>query len=714
MRTIDDIIKSVQSYNPSVDDTMIKQAYSFAEKAHAPQKRLTGEPYITHPLEIAYILAGLQMDTPTIIAGLLHDVIEDTKYTYEDIQENFGAEVAELVEGVTKIARLEYTNKEEQQIETFRKMFVAMAKDIRVIIIKLADRLHNMRTLEAMQPDKQKLKSHEVLDIYAPITHRLGIFQMKMEFEDLALRFLEPEAYVELTKSVAQKRSEREEIIQNLINILKKKLESEGIECEITGRPKNFYSIYKKIKSGRNFEEIYDLTAIRVLVNTVNDCYTVLMWVHELWKPVPRRFKDYIAMPKPNMYQSLHTTVIGPGGSPFEIQIRTKEMHRTAEYGIAAHWKYKEGTKGNDDLADRLRWLLELQEIEQDAEDASEFIDAVKTGLYSDEVYVFTPKGKVIELPKNSTPIDFAYRIHSDIGNKCVGARVNNKMVPLTYKLNMGDRVEIITNPNSKGPSRDWLNIVASASARSKIRGFFRKADREENILKGKDSLEKEIKNHHFLFSQIIRKEYADYVFKRFNVASWDDLYSTIGYGGVKANYVIQRIKDNFKNDFPADERKPNLVNAPSGKKDRIVHIQGHEDMAVKFAKCCMPVPGDNIIGYITRGKGVTIHRADCINITSSDETERLISAGWVEESSIKEKFSAELYIKATDRTRLLSDIVATISNEGINISGNSLKTLKDGSIHISIHIVVTSAKQVDNIISKLQSIPNVITAFRV
>ena len=714
MRTIQDVIDLVVKYNPSADTELIRHAYDYAEKAHASQTRLSGEPYITHPLEIAYILAGLQMDTATIAAGLLHDVVEDTKYSYEDIKREFGAEVADLVDGVTKIAKLEYTNKEDQQVDSFRKMFIAMANDVRVIIIKLADRLHNMRTLGAMRHDKQVQKSMETLDIYAPIAHRLGIFKIKMEFEDLALRYLEPEKYEELVKMVAQKRSEREKYIDDLIKILEDKLNSEGIRYEIAGRPKHFFSIYKKMMGGKNFNEIYDLTAIRVIVENVNDCYAVLGWVHTLWKPIPGRIKDYIAMPKPNMYQSLHTTVIGPGGSPFEIQIRTSEMHRIAEYGIAAHWKYKEGKRGSDELGQRLRWLWELKELEQEVKDSDEFMEAVKKDLYTDEVFVFTPKGKVIELPKGATPIDFAYRIHSDIGNKCVGARVNNKMVPLTYKLKTGDIVEVVTSPTSKGPSRDWLGVVVSTHARNKIRTYFRKADREENILKGKDLMERELKHQRLAPGAIIRPEYTDFVYKRFNVASWDDLYSAIGYGGVRPGYIIQRIKENFIADFPVPEAKPNLVSAPKNAGERAVHVQGHSDLAIKFARCCMPVPGDNIIGYITRGRGITVHRADCINVKNSDETDRLIEVNWIDSTSPREKFSAEILVKAVDRQKLLSDITTIIGNEGISISGITSRTQKDETVNMNIDIVISNTKQVDSLIGKLSGISNVISVYRI
>lgn len=713
MKDINDVINALLQYNPSADIEKIKKAYEFAQNAHAKQTRLSGEAYISHPIEIALILIGLQMDTATIIAGLLHDVIEDTAYTYKDIEITFGKEVADLVDGVTKIAKLEYSNKEDQQAESFRKMFIAMANDIRVIIIKLADRLHNMRTLSAMRKDKQVLKSLETLDIYAPIAHRLGIFKIKWEFEDLALRYLEPEEYYQLVEKVAKKRQEREQYIKDVIQILGEKLAKEDIKYNIEGRPKHFYSIYKKMKSGKDFNEIYDLTAIRVLVDSVNDCYAVLGWVHTLWKPIPGRIKDYIAMPKPNMYQSLHTTVIGPGGSPVEIQIRTKEMHKIAEYGIAAHWKYKEGITGPDELSEKLHWLWEIKELDREVEDSDEFMDAVKKDLYTDEVFVFTPKGKVLELPMGACPIDFAYRIHSDVGNKCVGAKINGKIVPIHYKLKTGDIVEIITSPTSKGPSRDWLKVTVSSHAKNKIRTFFRKADREENISKGKDLLEKEIKHSKLEFGDIVKNEYADFIFKRFNVLSWDDLYSAIGYGGIRPGYVIQRIKDNFVSDFPIPETIPVISTQKPANKGKSVHIQGHSDLAVKFAKCCMPVPGDTIIGYITRGRGVSVHRADCINIKHTDEADRLIEVSWLDNTVPNEKFSAELMIKATDRKGLISDISTIISNEGISIAGFTSKTFKDSTVHMSMDIIIQNTKQVDKLIGKISVISGVISIYR-
>ncbi len=712
MADLNDLIDAMLKYNPTADVQRVTAAYEYAKKAHSGQKRLSGEDYIEHPLAIAIILAELNMDTTTIVAGLLHDVAEDTPYSVSDIERTFGKEVAELVDGVTKIAKLEYLSSEQSQVESFRKMFVAMATDIRVIIIKLADRLHNMRTLSSMREDKRRQKSIETLDIYAPIAHRLGIFKLKWEFEDLAFRYLEPDEYADLAKKVVLKRREREAYIENVIAVLRDKMDKEGITCEISGRPKHFYSIYRKMQSGKSFSEIYDLIAVRIIVDTVNDCYAALGWVHMLWKPIPGRIKDYIAMPKPNMYQSLHTTVIGPGGSPFEIQIRTKDMHLTAEYGVAAHWKYKEGKKGSDELAEKLAWLTEIRELEQESERSDEFVEAVKKDLYTDEVFVFTPKGRVIELPAGSTPIDFAYRIHTDVGNKCSGAKTNGKIVPLNYVLQTGDIVEIITNPASKGPSRDWLKVAVSPHARNKIRSYYRKNDREENVQKGKETFRRELRHYALEYDDVVKHEYENFVFNRFNVQSWDDMFSVIGYGGLRAGYIIQRIKENFKNDFAAKDESLNIVKAPKNK-GALVLIQGHNDLEVKFAHCCMPVPGDSIIGYITRGRGITVHRADCVNIKNSNDTDRLIEVTWLD-STPDEKFTAELLIRALDRKGLLIDISTVITGEGLNISGFNSKTDADGIATMHVNVVIRSVAQVTQLINKLNGIQSMLNIYRV
>ncbi|MBO7701011.1 MAG: bifunctional (p)ppGpp synthetase/guanosine-3',5'-bis(diphosphate) 3'-pyrophosphohydrolase [Eubacteriaceae bacterium] len=713
--TIQDLLDEVRQYNPQADCDLITKAYETARDAHEGQNRYSGDPYIVHPLAVAMILAQMHMDQSTIIAGLLHDVIEDTSLTYDDIKESFGEEVADLVDGVTKITKFQFSSNEEAQIESYRKMFVSMASDVRVIIVKLCDRLHNMRTLDAMRPEKQIQKSHETLDIYAPIAHRLGMFNIKWEFEDLALRYLEPEKYRELEDSIKLKRREREKYIDDVIAVLREKLNEEHIECEIYGRPKHFYSIYKKMQTGKSFSDIYDLIAVRVIVDTVGDCYAVLGWVHTLWKPIPGRIKDYIAMPKPNMYQSLHTTVIGPGGSPFEIQIRTKEMHLVAEYGIAAHWKYKEGKKGSDELAEKLQWLMEIKELEKESEGAEEFVESVKSDLYSEEVFVFTPKGKVFELPAGSTPIDFAYRVHTDVGNHCTGAKVHGKIVPLTYTLETGDIVEIITSPSSKGPSRDWLNIVVSPQARNKIRAFLRKNDREENVIKGKEAIKREAKHLKVEYNAVVNNKYTDFICRRFNVLSWDDLFAAIGYGGIRPGYVIQRIKDRFPQDFIQEEEKNTFVKAPKTDSSKAVHVQGNSDLSVKFAHCCQPVPGDSIIGYITRGRGITVHRSDCVNMKNVDDLDRLIRVDWIDEGgSSDNKFIVSLSIHANDRKGILAEITTAISDMGLDISALQTRPSDNGIAKISVDIVVFSTSQVEALIKKLEKIRDILNIYRV
>jgi guanosine-3',5'-bis(diphosphate) 3'-pyrophosphohydrolase len=627
----------------------IRQVFAFAEKAHQGQKRSSGEPFSIHPLEVANILVDMGMDVDTIAAGLLHDTVEDTGVSIEELERLFGSEVARLVDGVTKLGRIAYKTKEEQQVENLRKMFLAMAKDIRVIIIKLADRLHNLRTLEYVDEEKQREKAYETLEIYAPLAHRLGIFKIKWELEDTALRFIDPKGYYDLVEKVATKRKEREAYIQEVIKTLKQKLKDINVACEIEGRPKNFYSIYKKMyMQHKEFEQIYDLLAIRIIVNTVKDCYGVLGVAHTLWKPIPGRFKDYIAVPKPNMYQSLHTTVIGPKGEPFEIQIRTFDMHRTAEYGIAAHWKYKEGRKTSDeDMEKKLAWLRQILEWQNESKDAREFMESLKIDLFTDEVFVFTPKGDVIDLVKGATPLDFAYSIHSAIGNKCIGAKVNGKIVPLDYQLQTGDIVEILTQSSSHGPSRDWLKIVKTSQAKSKIRQWFKKEKREENIEKGREMLEREAKRQGFQLSQLTKAEWLEGILKKFSFHSADDMYSAIGYGGINTNQVLTRLIEEYKKanqveaqgtvreTRPLKERKSN---------DKGIQVKGIDNVMVRFAKCCNPVPGDPIIGYITRGRGISVHRNDCINLKDeSVEKHRFIDVSWVGEH--KASYNAEIQI---------------------------------------------------------------------
>ena len=714
MRTIHDVIDKIHLYNKDTEEELILRAYEFAKVAHAGQFRVSGEEYITHPVEIAYILAEMKMDNTTIVAALLHDVIEDTKYDYDDISEEFGNEVASLVDGVTKITQLVYSTKEEQQIESSRKMFLAMANDIRVVIIKLADRLHNMRTLDSMPAHKQVKKSQETLDIFAPIAHRLGMSNIKMEFEDIAFRYLNSDIYNDLVNKITLKRNESENYIEKVIGILSDKLEEQGIKAEIKGRPKHFYSIYKKMQKGKELNEIYDLIAIRVLVDSLTDCYGVLGWVHTLWKPIPGRIKDYIAMPKPNRYQSLHTTVIGHGGTPFEIQIRTYEMHQIAENGIAAHWKYKEGKKASATQGEKLQWLMQIKEFDEESEGSDDFVASVKQDLYDDEVFVFTPKGKVIELPTGATPLDFAYRIHSDIGNKCSGAIVNGKIVPLTYKLTNGDIIDIMTNSQGKGPSRDWLNVVVSSHARNKIRAYFRKADRDENIIKGKEILDRELRANKLTSQELFAAEHTDFILNRFNVASVDDMYAAFGYGGLRPGYIIQRVKDQFKEDFNLGKEDAEIVKTVKhNQKGNTVKIQGHNDLSVKFARCCMPVPGDKVIGYVTRGRGITVHRSDCVNMTNSNEKDRLIAVEWIDNSD-RENFVVELLITALNRPKLISELTTILANEGIDITKIQTKLQKNGIVSMYLDIVVKSTSHLEHITKKLSNVRDVINVVRI
>lgn len=694
-----------------------QKAISYAEKAHAGQFRSSGEPYIVHPLEVANILLELGLDVDTIMAGLLHDVIEDTGVTLQQLEEEFGAEVAKLVDGVTKLGRISYKTKEEQQVESLRKMFLAMAKDIRVIIIKLADRLHNLRTLEYVEEDKQREKAYETLEIYAPLAHRLGISKIKWELEDISLRYIDPKGYYDLVEKVSAKRREREAYIQEIIAALRSKLEEMKIDAEIEGRPKHFYSIYKKMyMQHKDFEEIYDLLAIRVIVNTVKDCYGVLGIAHTLWKPIPGRFKDYIAVPKPNMYQSLHSTVIGPKGQTFEIQIRTWDMHRTAEYGIAAHWKYKEGRKSSDELDNKLAWLRQLLEWQSDLKDAREFMEALKIDLYSDEVFVFTPKGDVIDLPKGATPLDFAYSIHSAIGNKCVGAKVNGKIVPLDYQLETGEIVEILTSSTSHGPSRDWLKIVKTSQAKSKIKQWFKKERREENIIKGREMLEKEAKRQGYSLPLLLKNEWLEPILKKYGFHSQEDLFSAIGYGGITTNQVLLRLIEEYKKANQVSEEqvaKENKNAKRRNSQDKGIDVKGIDNLMIRFAKCCNPVPGDSIIGYITRGRGVSIHRSDCTNLLDDAvEKHRLIEVNWVGEH--KAAYNAEIQIIARDRHALLADITNTLSDMKIPVTAVNARTSKNRYATININLEIVDTQQLEKVMKQFKRLTDVVDVHRV
>lgn len=719
--SLEELFQKIKSYNPRVDLSAIRAAFEYAEKAHRGQKRFSGEPFIVHPLEVAKILASLELDQETLIAGLLHDVVEDTGSTLKDIEERFGNEVAALVNGVTKLGRIEYKSKEEQQAENLRKMFLAMAKDIRVILIKLADRLHNLRTLKYHPEPKQVEIAEETLEIFAPLAHRLGIYMIKWELEDLAFRFKEPDKYFELVGKIAITRKKREEYIHSVISILKGKLTAMGIKAVIEGRPKHFYSIYEKmVEQQKDLDEIFDVMAVRCLVDTVRDCYATLGIVHTMWTPIPGRFKDYIAMPKSNMYQSLHTTVVGPKGEPLEVQIRTWDMHRTAEYGIAAHWRYKEGGKGDREFDKKLAWLRQLLEWQHDLRDAREFMESLKIDLFADVVFVFSPKGDVFELPAGSVPLDFAYRIHTDVGHSCVGAKVNGRIVPLEYKLKNGDIVEILTSKNS-GPSRDWVNLVKTSHAKTKIRQWFKKEKREENIIRGKEFLEREAKKQGIEID-LIRGDKLVEIGKKFSIYSLEDLYAAVGDGAITANSILTKLKIEEarpeKKGLSAEEVQSIKTEFKSpaewGRSTQGIRVKGIENLLVRLAHCCNPVPGDPIIGYITRGRGVSVHRTDCRNIFSyqKEESERLVEVAWDRE--FKEPFQVKLEINGMDRAGLLSEVMNILSEMKISAKWVNARGKKDHGAVIGLVIEVKGLKQLEYITNKIRRIKDVYDVRRV
>lgn len=731
-----ELIAKVRRYHPNGDISIIEKAYKVAKEAHKDQKRKSGEPYIIHPLSVAIILADLEMDKETIAAGLLHDVVEDTSLTREQIADQFSEEVAELVDGVTKLGQVPLdADKVEVQAENLRKMFLAMAKDIRVIIIKLADRLHNMRTLKYMTPEKQKEKARETMEIYAPLAQRLGISRIKIELDDLALKYLEPEAYYNLVEQIAQRKTERDAYVQSLVKEVKQHMEHAGIPATVEGRAKHFFSIYKKmVNQHKTLDQIYDLFAIRIIVNDVKDCYAALGVIHENYTPIPGRFKDYIAMPKPNMYQSLHTTLIGPNGTPFEIQIRTYEMHRTSEYGIAAHWKYKESGEGatiNREEA-KLSWLRQILEWQRDMSDNKEFVSLLKNdlNLFSDTVFCFTPSGDVKNLPSGSTPIDFAYSIHSAVGNKMIGAKVNGKLVPIDYRIKNGDRVEIITSQNSKGPSRDWLNIVASAQAKNKINQWFRSITKDENIQKGQELLGENAKNKGIDFGTINKPKYQEKVMRRYGFHDWNSVLAAVGQGSLKEGAVINKMEENYRKDnplvvtdddvlaannpdAPVDKDHPQVAAKVKKSKSGII-VKGLYDVSVRFSKCCNPVPGDEIVGFVTRGRGVSIHRTDCINIVNMPESDkdRLIEAEWqpeVLEDKEKENFLAEIHIYGHNRTGLLVDISKVFTESEIDIRSMHSKTSKQGMATIDVSFLVKNRDELADISTKIRQIDSVV-----
>ena len=727
-----ELINSVLKYHPSTDISMIEKAYKVASEAHEGQKRKSGEPYIIHPLCVAIILADLELDKETIVAGLLHDAVEDTWMTYEEVEKEFGSEVALLVDGVTKLGQLSYSaDKVEVQAENLRKMFLAMAKDIRVILIKLADRLHNMRTLQYMRPEKQQEKARETMDIYAPIAMRLGISKIKVELDDLSLKYLKPDVYYDLVHKVALRKSEREQFVGAIVKEVKKHMDDANIKAQVDGRVKHFFSIYKKmVNQDKTIDQIYDLFAVRILVDTVKDCYAALGVIHEMYKPIPGRFKDYIAMPKPNMYQSLHTTLIGPNGQPFEIQIRTYEMHRTAEYGIAAHWKYKESSDGKAPVGkseeEKLNWLRQILEWQRDMSDNKEFMSLLKNDLdlFADSVYCFTPQGDVKTLPSGSTPVDFAYSVHSAVGNKMVGARVNGKLVPIEYEIKNGDRIEIITSQNSQGPSRDWLKLVKSTQAKNKINQWFKKELKEDNILKGKEMLAQYARAKGFKISNYTKTQYLEAVLRKYGFRDWDSVLAAIGHGGLKEGQVFNKLVEAYDKENKKNLTDEQVLEAASETQEKLhiaksksgIVVKGIHDVAVRFSKCCNPIPGDEIVGFVTRGRGITIHRTDCVNVLNMSETDRtrLIEAEWQQpDTKEKEKYMAEIQVYANNRTGLLVDLSKIFTERKIDLRSINSRTSKQEKATISMNFEIGSKEELRSLIEKIRQVESVIDVER-
>ena len=713
---MDELLQKLKKNFSEAEFQELKAAYDFSAAAHEGQKRQTGEPYFIHPCAVVNILVDLGFDdVSTLVAAFLHDVLEDTPVTSDELEQKFGKEVLELVEGVTKLDKIKFVSAEDEQAENLRKMFFAMAKDYRVIIIKLADRLHNMRTLDALKPEKQIKIATQSLKIYAPLAGRLGLSFVKCELEDLAMRYLYPDDYYELVEFIKTKSKERQQFIEKICDELKAKLQELGIEGEVNGRQKHLYGIYKKmLKQGKNIEQIYDISAVRVIVNEVQDCYTVLGAIHTMWMPLPGRFKDYIAMPKPNGYQSLHTTVITKFKETFEIQIRTYEMHRIAEYGIAAHWKYKEGKTGATKIDDQINWLREVMDTQRESSDSHEFLENIEGNVFTDEVYVFTPKGKVLNLPVGSTTVDFAYAIHSAVGNKCIGAKVNGKIVPLNTVLNTGDIVEILTTNSGKGPSRDWIKFVKTASARTKIRQYFKKEMKEENIKRGKDMLEREAKRRGYNLSELLSTAGLNYIMNRYTLSSIDDLYASVGFGGLTTNQIIVKLIDYFNRDLlsknPVAEIKTTSTTGKSSSGNGVL-IRGYDDFLVRLSHCCNPVPGDKIVGYVSRGRGVSVHCVDCPNVKNM-EPERLIEAKW--DDVISQNFLASLKIYCENKGGILAAVTTIISNMKISITGAFARSDNDnGTAEITVMLEVKSTDQVEDVIKKLKTLPEVIDVHR-